>query len=240
MEHTLDSSEQTTAQRLERTVAGRQSMTLCYLVYESEEQRERLSGHIAERLNAHKGVSLADARENSVQALVEQLEGPPGSPPIQVKEPAGWPGGAAGLGQMLQLARGRMSSECARPVLVWAKDAELTTLMRAGEDLHSWSSGTFDFAEGRERERSANGQEKGYNGGTRQAVSAGGNTEVSPPPPRPKTGTAEALQPEEKPLRHGGDPTMTPPPPRPGAGAAERGARTPGRDGPGAQQPADR
>ena len=193
MEHTLDSSEQTTAQRLERTVAGRQSMTLCYLVYESEEQRERLSGHIAKRLNAHKEVSLADARENSMQALIEQLEGPPGSPPIQVKDPAGWPGGAAGVGQMLQLARGRMSSECARPVLVWAKDAELTTLMRAGEDLHSWSSGTFDFAEG--RERSANGHETDPNSRTRQAVSAGGSTEVAAPPPRPKTGTAGSERP---------------------------------------------
>jgi hypothetical protein len=187
MEHTLDGREQTTARRLERAIAGRQGMTLCYLVYESGEQRERLSGHIAERLNARRTVSLADARENSMQALVEQLEGPPGSPPIQVKDPGGWPGGAAGLGQMLELAKGRMSSECARPVLVWAQDAELTTLMRAGRDLHSWSSGTFDFAEG--RRRSADGQETSHNGGTRQAVSAGGSTEVAPPPPRPKTGT---------------------------------------------------
>ena len=92
MEHTLDNREQTTAQRLERTVARRQSMTLCYLVYESEEQRERLSEHIAERLNAQRTVSLANARENSMQALIEQLEGLPGSPPIQVKNPASWPG----------------------------------------------------------------------------------------------------------------------------------------------------
>ena len=121
-------------------------MTLCCLTYESDEQRNRLAAEVAEKLGAHETLSLGDAREASTQGLVDLLGGAKGAAPLQVTDPGDWPGGARKLGELLSVSRDRISDECARPLLVWGTPSEVREILQGGVDLHSWSSGTFDFA----------------------------------------------------------------------------------------------
>ena len=146
MENEPEGTEREIARRLERTVRDRTSMTLCYLTYESYEQRNRLAGDVAEKLGAHESASLGEAREASTQGLVELLGGPKGAAPLQVTDPGDWPGGASKFGELLSVSRDRISEECPRPLLIWGTSTEVNEILQGGMDLHSWSSGTFDFA----------------------------------------------------------------------------------------------
>lgn len=141
----LRGDEANTARRLERMIANRTTITMCYLTYGSDEQRERIAAHAAERLGAER-TSLGEARSDTTQELVRLLGGPAGAPPLQATDPGAWPGGARTLGETLAIARDTMRNECQRPVLVTGTDAEINEMLQGGEDLHGWSCGTYDFA----------------------------------------------------------------------------------------------
>ena len=171
MENQIQDTETNVAQRLARAIRGRRTMTLCYLTYETSEQRERLAAQVAEELGGREQVSLHDLREASTQGLVELLGGPEGAPPLQVTDPGAWPGGARNFGEILSLSRDRMAKECARPLLFWGTTAEINQVLRGGGDLHSWSSGTFDFA-----------------ASDRKPVQTGGDPEIPVPSAGPASG----------------------------------------------------
>ena len=168
MEKEQMASEQETARLLERTVRGRTELTLCYLTYASDDQRKRVSSNVAEKVGAHESVSLGDAREASTQGLVELLGGPKGTAPLQVTDPGDWPGGAVEVGKLLSVSRGRINEECPRPLLICGTSTEVNAILQGGQDLHSWSSGVFDFA--------AN---------ERKPIQPGGDPALPVPPQRP-------------------------------------------------------
>ena len=177
MENEFQPTERQTLRALERTVKDRESMTLCCLTYGSEEQHNRLASELAEKLGAHETVSLGNAREASTEGLVELLRGGKGAAPLQITDPADWPTGATKLGELITLSRGRLSDECARPLLVWGTSNEVNEILRGGMDLHSWSSGTFDFA--------ADDREM-------KPITPGGDPAVPAPPARQATSTGQA------------------------------------------------
>lgn len=140
----LRNSEADVARRLERRMTGRTTMTMCYLTYEGDEQRERITTHATTKLEAERR-SLGEARANTTEELVRLLGGASGTPPRLATDPAAWPGGARRFGETLAIARDVVRNECRRVILIMGSDAEITEVLQGGEDLHGWSS-TYDFA----------------------------------------------------------------------------------------------
>ena len=145
VESKLSTGETTTAARLERAVGRTDgAFRVCYLVFKDTEQQERVGAALAERLGANERRSLSTVREASTQALVTALQGD--GKPIVVTDLERWPGGIEDAGLTLNGARDRLADECPRPILICTSETNLTAMLKAGADLHSWSSGTFDFA----------------------------------------------------------------------------------------------
>ena len=144
MSSRLTPEETAVAVRLKRAVGrAHGAFQMCYLVSNDEEQRSRIAAELARTLDADERVSLAAVSERSTEGLVTALQGT--GKPVQVTEPEGWPGGIEDTGRMLRGARDRLGAECRRPILIWTSEADLGAMLKAGEDLHSWNSGIFDF-----------------------------------------------------------------------------------------------
>ena len=145
-ERGMRQEEQETGRRLRRALTGRRSFTLCFLTYADRKQRDRLSAHFAETLDANELVRLTPQDEPNTPALLKRMAGEPGTPPLQIQDIEQWPEELETLAYRLNLARERFAETCNRPILIWARDEQVTTFVTRSPDLWAWTSGTFDLA----------------------------------------------------------------------------------------------
>ena len=85
-ERGMRQEEQETGRRLRRALTGRRSFTLCFLTYADRKQRDRLSAHFAETLDANELVRLTPQDEPNTPALLKRMAGEPGTPPLQIQD----------------------------------------------------------------------------------------------------------------------------------------------------------
>ena len=113
-------------ERLKRLLDGRKSFTLCFLVYETEGERAAIAARLADEIGAREIVRFTDREMRSNRAVVEKLRGSGSSTPVQVMDPDRWPEGIETLAYRLNLGRELLTERCQRPILIWARDAEVT------------------------------------------------------------------------------------------------------------------
>lgn len=138
----MGSSDQWRA--LERAIKGGGDGICCFLVYEGTDDRRGGAARLAEDLGASETVELA-GHTGGMTELRQRLADAPGDGPVQVTGIEHWPGGVKDLGEQLGVGLAKLRNECPRPVLVWARDAELNELLKAGGDLHARVNGNFDL-----------------------------------------------------------------------------------------------
>ena len=141
----MHEQSETKLRQLERLTTGREGLfSLCLLTYASSEQRERLAGLLKTRLGATEVVEVRVTDEVSTDDLIDRI-GVGGKAPVQVMDLDQWPEGLKNAAYRLNLARPKFAERCSRTILVWLRDAELTTVLKASPDLCAWSSGIFEF-----------------------------------------------------------------------------------------------
>ena len=140
------------AERLKRLLDGRRSFTLCFLIYETEAGRRERAAALADEMGAREIVRFTEHEARSNRAVVEKLRGTGSSTPVQVMDPDRWPEGLETLAYRLNLGRELLTERCQRPILIWARDAEVTTFAKKSADLWAVSSGTYDLRPGREEQ----------------------------------------------------------------------------------------
>ena len=137
--------------RLQRAVRGAGSRARCFLVYDGVENRQAAGGRLAEELDATETVEID--HETTMSDLRRRVAEAPGNGPVQITDIERWSGGIEDLGEQLRVGLGRLGGESQRSVLIWAADAELSELLRAGGDLHGRTDRSFDLrADTRSRE----------------------------------------------------------------------------------------
>ena len=132
-------------ERLKRLLDGRKSFTLCFLVYETEGERAATAARLAEEIGAREIVRFTDREVRSNRAVVEKLRGSGSSTPVQVMDPDRWPEGLETLAYRLNLGRELLTERCQRPILIWARNAEVRMFAKKSADLWAFSSGTYDL-----------------------------------------------------------------------------------------------
>ena len=136
----------TPIQRLKRLLEGRRSFTLCFLIYETEAARSATAARLADELGAREIVRFTgDERTMSNEAVVEKVRGSGSGAPVQVMDPDRWPEGLETLVYRLNLARELLTERCRHPILIWARDTEVTTFATKSADLWAFSSGTYNL-----------------------------------------------------------------------------------------------
>ena len=130
---------------LARLLTGKDRWTLCFLIYETREQRDRMAAQLAELLEARATVRFGPHDKTSTRAVRRRLAGNGEKTPVQVLDADRWPEGLKTLAYRLNLAREALPEDTDRAVLVWGSDDDITTFARSSADLWDWRSGVFDF-----------------------------------------------------------------------------------------------
>ena len=104
--------------RLERALTLRDTLTVCVLVHDDEEQRDVVRRSLAETGPGYAQVALEADLNAGTNELIAKLQGAGGTGAIGVTGIARWPGGVGGFAGMLNRASERLREACPRPVLV--------------------------------------------------------------------------------------------------------------------------
>ena len=137
--------------RLERTIGAGPKAARCIVVYEGPDDQRETTARMAEELGATESVAI-DSETTTMVELGKRLGEVPGNGPVQVTGIEKWPGGVGDFGEQLNRSLPRLTEECPRTVLIWARDQELNGMLKAGGDLHGRIEGSFDMRP-QERER---------------------------------------------------------------------------------------
>ena len=146
---TQNTAEQETNRRLERTIRGRDSLTICVLVYDDEDQQQDVSDGLKGMGYKPEAIHLGENEEKSTQALVNRLSSGDKGEPIEIKDVGRWPGGVEDFAEHLNRASGRLAEECGRPVLVWVTKDEANSFAIGDARMGTRHSGFYDFAAAR-------------------------------------------------------------------------------------------
>ena len=109
--------------RLQRTLKGRESFTLCFLTYSDSFYRDKVAGFLEERLRARVRVSIDSDTRIGTECLFEKLGADRQSGPAQLVGLERWPEGFDNLLTRLNYRREALAERCARPLLVWVRSA---------------------------------------------------------------------------------------------------------------------
>ena len=131
--------------RLQRTLKGRQSFTLCFLTYSDSFYRDKVADLLEERICARVRVSIDPDARIGTEALFEKLSAGSEGIPAQLTGLEQWPEGFDDLLKRLNYRRGAFAERCARPLLVWVLSRNLRSVATRAADLWAWRSGVFDF-----------------------------------------------------------------------------------------------
>ena len=131
--------------RLQRTLTGRQSFTLCFLTYSDSFYRDKVAGFLEARLGARVRVSIDPDARIGTECLFEKLGADRCSGPAQLFGLERWPEGLDNLLTRLNLRREALAERCPRPLLVWVRSRDLHDVATRAADLWAWRSGVFDF-----------------------------------------------------------------------------------------------
>ena len=132
--------------RLQRLLEGRQSFTLCFLIYSDSFYRDQAASFLEKRLSAQVRVSIDRETSIGTEDLFERLNAAPLSSPSQLMGLEHWPEGLDNLLTRLNYRREALAERCARPLLFWVLSKDLDKVATRAADLWAWRSGVFDFA----------------------------------------------------------------------------------------------
>ena len=131
--------------RLQRTLTGRQSFTLCFLTYSDSFYRDKVAGFLEARLRARVRVSIDPETRIGTDCLFEKLGADRHGGPAQLVGLERWPEGLDDLLTRLNHRREALAERCPRPLLVWVRSGDLHSVATRAADLWAWRSGVFDF-----------------------------------------------------------------------------------------------
>ena len=131
--------------RLQRLLEGRQSFTLCFLIYSDSFYRDQAASFLEERMGARVRVSIDPDTSIGTEDLFERLNAAPRSGPAQLVGLDQWPEGIDNLLTRLNYRREALAERCKRPLLFWVLSRDLNEVTTKAADLWAWRSGVFDF-----------------------------------------------------------------------------------------------
>ena len=127
--------------RLQRLVRGRQSFTLCFLVYSDSAYRDKTADFLSMQLGARVRVSIDRDTRIGTEELFIRLSADPDRGPVQLIGLERWPEGIDNLLLRLNHRREALAERCSRPLLVWVPARHLGVVATGAADLWAWRSG---------------------------------------------------------------------------------------------------
>ena len=141
--------------RLQRTLRGRDSFTLCFLVYSDSAYRAAVASLLEARLDATAEVTIDTNWEGGTELLLQRIGAADNGRPVQLLGFHRWPLGLDDLLARLNHRRESIAERFPYPLLVWARSTDLPAIATEAADLWAWRTGVFDFTLSGESRRAA-------------------------------------------------------------------------------------
>ena len=141
--------------RLQRILRGRDSFTLCFLVYSDSTYCATVASFLGARLGATAEITIDRSWQGGTEQLLERIRVADNGRAVQLFGFHRWPEGLDDLLARLNHRRESIAEQFPHPLLVWARSDDLPAIATRAADLWAWRTGVFDFTLPGERRRAA-------------------------------------------------------------------------------------